>query len=173
MKFCNRFSWKQGFKQWLSYIRSIYMLVLLALVIMVTGILGAEAGIEDVTVTQMHAGKCPGSGYVQQGLEMTVKDGAGNGRLFEEGVPIRLTEDLYFCFPEDVFRRQIRIGSGEWYEADGDCYRLDHTTVQRVQEPMIEIRFGAYDENGRYREQSFYFLTGQTDTTYIDTENVK
>lgn len=169
MKFCNF----PFLKQWLLYLRSFKALSLLAMIVLMTGILGAEAG--------EHREELP------EGLDILIEDTSGIKRLFQEGTVIRLTEELYFSFSQDSYDRQIRIGDGDWLKVSGDSYRLSRKALYASRDKLLRISFRARDRQGNYRERSFFFWSEGTDmdseteqenrliaeAVNVDTQNVK
>lgn len=163
MKFFKRFFGKQWFRQLLRYMRSSYMLALLAVVILLTGILCAEAGREteelpaDADYMEGTYGQVAEPDRIGR-LSMRICDSFGNGRLFQEGVPVCIETDLYFTFPEEAERFWIRIGQQPFSEVSSDCYRLHYAQIYKLPAKQIEICFAAYDKDGRYMEQKFCFF---------------
>ncbi|MGN1159259.1 MAG: hypothetical protein ACI4SE_03590 [Lachnospiraceae bacterium] len=163
MKFCDL----SFLKRWLLSVRSFWALALLTLVILLMGILCANAG-EDDTAVQTEQ------------LDIRIEDAAGVKRLFQEGTAIRLSEVLYFLFPKESCHRQIRIDDGDWQTVDGECYRLDWKALCTEQRNTLRISFRAHAGQGQCLERSFFFITvvpktepGTEDAIAFDTPNMK
>lgn len=165
MKFCDR----SFLKRWLLSVRSFYALALLVIVVLMTGILRADAG---EVQKECRAGR----------LEILVVDEKGERRLFREGTPVRLTQAYYFTFPEESYDRQIRIGDQAWQAVSGETYRLNWEALCNTKRTTLRIFFGAYDSRGQRLESSFFFYTGEQEADCymgeqeaddVDTQNAK